>query len=105
MFVFRKICRAFSWNTSFEIRPFALLPMNWQSARTWAICCEEYVKIVKNIHVELFAISFSKTTGKLVLFETRLAYPRDEFFWKGNCMILKDYFKLEYFFLLNKIIG
>ena len=27
MFVFRKICRAlFSWNTRFQIRPFALLP-------------------------------------------------------------------------------
>ena len=30
MFVFREIWRAlFSWNTSFEIRPFALLPTNF----------------------------------------------------------------------------
>ena len=35
MFVFRKIWRAlFSWNTRFEIRPFALLP----TKRCW--CCE-----------------------------------------------------------------
>ena len=34
MFVFRKIWRAlFSWNTRFEIRPFALLPTNF----TWKI--------------------------------------------------------------------
>ena len=31
MFVFRKIWRAlFSWNTCFEIRPFALLPTNFR---------------------------------------------------------------------------
>ena len=31
MFVIREIWRAlFSWNTSFEIRPFALLPSNYQ---------------------------------------------------------------------------
>ena len=31
MFVFRKIWRAlFSWNTRFEIRPFALLPRNFR---------------------------------------------------------------------------
>ena len=31
MFVFRKIWHAlFSWNTRFEIRPFALLPTNWE---------------------------------------------------------------------------
>ena len=31
MFIFRKIWRAlFSWNTRFEIRPFALLPMKSQ---------------------------------------------------------------------------
>ena len=31
MFVFRKIWRAlFSWNTRFEICPFALLPTTWQ---------------------------------------------------------------------------
>ena len=32
MFVFRKIWRAlFSWNTRFEIRPFALSPTNYYS--------------------------------------------------------------------------
>ena len=37
-FVFRKIWRAlFSWNTRFEIHPFALLPTNWGRISTWGI--------------------------------------------------------------------
>ena len=41
MFVFRKIWRAlFSWNTRFEIRPFALLPTKLEEENLVTIQCE-----------------------------------------------------------------
>ena len=58
MFVFRKIWRAlFSWNTRFEIRPFALLPMNcyfdWNHQETVARA-EAYEISIHNINKKTF---------------------------------------------------
>ena len=47
MFVLRKIWRAlFSWNTCFEIRPFALLPTNWWLMQCLREVCQKSTTIM-----------------------------------------------------------
>ena len=56
MFVFRKIWRAlFSWNTRFEIRPFALLPTKSQYLRN----------ILEQPNLELIAAEKCVNVGQL----------------------------------------
>ena len=72
MFVFRKTWRAlFSWNTRFEIRPFALLPFrSYQNTSTififWATCQFKSLMIKCNYRFEGLNIMLVTMTSRLI---------------------------------------
>ena len=83
MFVFRKIWRAlFSWNTGFEIRPFALLPMilynSWFST----------LKLLKNFSLKLLSKLFSRNCVYPENLPFSLFYVN---WWKRNERILRKW--------------
>ena len=66
MFVFRKIWRAlFSWNTRFEIRPFAILPTNWGILKFKMLHDVKHIAVATNLNPSMSTITVIKTKNYL----------------------------------------